>query len=388
MTLTVVLGIRPDVIRASIILRKLHEELKTNFEFIWSGQHYSNNMKDVFFQQLSVPSPTSELKIDTSSDASISGTIIKELSQHLIRSKPKGVVFLGDTNTVLGSIAAAMLNIPIIHIEGCMRSYDWRMPEEKNRTIIDHISDKIYCYLDEYKLQGLSEGLRSENIIVTGNPIVDVINQNFFSGKVRMNTDELNTYFKPLEIEKDGYFIITCHRRENIMNYASLKNIIRLISNLKSKSIFVAGYKTQLMLKEFSIDVPDSTTIIDPIGYREILELSYNSLGVLSDSGTLIEESCILGIPSIQMRKSTERPQVYDVGSSIKFDPTLDYSDDELRAKIELMQGILKSSWKHPFGDGNSSEIIAKNLLECYESDKFQGHEPDFSSSNVLRSYK
>ena len=388
MTLTVVLGIRPDVIRASIILRKLHEELKTNFEFIWSGQHYSNNMKDVFFQQLSVPSPTSELKIDTSSDASISGTIIKELSQHLIRSKPKGVVFLGDTNTVLGSIAAAMLNIPIIHIEGCMRSYDWRMPEEKNRTIIDHISDKIYCYLDEYKLQGLSEGLRSENIIVTGNPIVDVINQNFFSGKVRMNTDELNTYFKSLKIEKDDYFLITCHRRENIMNYASLKNIIRLISNLKSKSIFVAGYKTQLMLKEFSIDVPDSTTIIDPIGYREILELSYNSLGVLSDSGTLIEESCILGIPSIQMRKSTERPQVYDVGSSIKFDPTLDYSDDELRAKIELMQGILKSSWKHPFGDGNSSEIIANNLLECYESDKFQGHEPDFSSSNVLRSYK
>jgi UDP-N-acetylglucosamine 2-epimerase (non-hydrolysing) len=388
MTLTVVLGIRPDVIRASIILKKLHEELKTNFEFIWSGQHYSNNMKDVFFQQLSVPSPTSELKIDTSSDASTSGTIIKELSQHLTRTNPKGVVFLGDTNTVLGSIAAAMLNIPIIHIEGCMRSYDWRMPEEKNRTIIDHISDKIYCYLDEYKLQGLSEGLRSENIIVTGNPIVDVINQNFFSGKVRMNTDELNQYFKSLEIKKDNYFLITCHRRENIMNYASLKNIIRLISNLKKKTIFVAGYKTQLMLKEFSIDIPDLVTIIDPIGYREILELSYNSLGILSDSGTLIEESCILGIPSIQMRKSTERPQVYDVGSSIKFDPTLIYSDDELRAKIALMQGITKFSWKHPFGDGNSSEIIAKNLLDGYESDKFQGHEPDFSAINVLRSYK
>ena len=166
-----VLGIRPDVIRASIMLRELRSRLGSIFKLVWSGQHYSDNLKDVFFRELEVLPPEIELNISGDTDADLVSSMISELSKILVEESPQAVIFLGDTNTVTGAIAAAQLNIPIIHIEGCMRSYDWRMPEEKYRTLVDHLSDYIYAYLPEYKRQGTAEGIPAENIVVTGNPI-------------------------------------------------------------------------------------------------------------------------------------------------------------------------------------------------------------------------
>ena len=179
-----ILGIRPDVIRASLLIKKLKDLLPNDFKFIWAGQHYSDNMKDIFFRQLDVPNPDITLNTQTGSDLKYISSLMLELESLFISTRPQAVIFLGDTNTVLGSIAAAAANIPILHIEGCMRSYDWRMPEEKYRTIIDHLSDIIYAYTEEYKSQGISEGLDQRNIIVTGNPIVDVIDHFFKSGKI------------------------------------------------------------------------------------------------------------------------------------------------------------------------------------------------------------
>ena len=176
--IAIILGIRPDVIRASKILKLLDNQNQIEFDFIWSGQHYSENMKDIFFNQLDVPKPNFEFSVNKSNDSTIVSSTIENLFNHFENHSYKAAVFLGDTNTVMGSIAAAQHNIPVVHIEGCMRSYDWRMPEEKYRTIIDHLSDRIYAYLESYKLQGLNEGI-SENVIkVTGNPIVDIINEN------------------------------------------------------------------------------------------------------------------------------------------------------------------------------------------------------------------
>ena len=152
-----ILGIRPDVIRASKIIKLLNNSSEIDFDFIWSGQHYSENMKDVFFNQLNTPFPDFEFNIDVTNDATTVASIIKETYSHLENNKYKAVMFLGDTNTVMGSIGVAQHNIPIIHIEGCMRSYDWRMPEEKYRKTIDHLSDRIYSYLPSYKQQGLNE---------------------------------------------------------------------------------------------------------------------------------------------------------------------------------------------------------------------------------------
>ena len=136
-TLAVVLGIRPDVIRASIILNSLRSQLSDDLKFIWSGQHYSDNLKDVFFREMEITPPDIELNCAGENDAEITAQVISSLYNVLLELNPKAVVFLGDTNTVMGSIAAAQLNIPVVHIEGCMRSYDWRMPEEHNRIAID-----------------------------------------------------------------------------------------------------------------------------------------------------------------------------------------------------------------------------------------------------------
>ena len=174
--IAVVLGIRPDVIRASLVLNKLRAQKEIEVTFIWSGQHYSSNLKDVFFQELNVSAPEIELGATGENDSEVSSDVIRKLYPVLEKLNPRAVVFLGDTNTVMGCLAAAQLNIPIVHIEGCMRSYDWRMPEEKCRTVIDHLSDVIYTYFPEFKEQGIREGLNPNSIVVVENLIVDVLN--------------------------------------------------------------------------------------------------------------------------------------------------------------------------------------------------------------------
>ena len=380
--LAIVLGIRPDVIRASKILKLLENQNEIDFDFLWSGQHYSENMKDTFFTQLNVPRPNFEFSVDKSNDSTIVSSTIENLYKHFETNKYKAVVFLGDTNTVMGSVAAAQHNIPIVHIEGCMRSYDWRMPEEKYRTVIDHLSDRIYAYLDSYKTQGLNEGI-SENIIkVTGNPIVDIINENskIFDSGVDYLDDEV------LSLSNENFVLVTCHRRENILNEDSLKNIISLLNNIDDRNIiFPMGYKTQEVLKNSNIQLNTNIKVLDPIGYLEFMYLLKNSNYVATDSGTVVEEACILNVPSIQMRYSTERPEVYDVRASVKFDPTnnLVDSNEVIGAVMNLNRG-----WSHPFGDGNSSEIIVKDLIELSNSNTFKRHSPKDYPFDTSRSFK
>ena len=193
--LAIILGIRPDVIRASLILNSIREVDEFDVRFIWSGQHYSDNLKDVFFRELNVRPPDIELGAGGDTDAEISAAVISKLYPVLKELQPEAVVFLGDTNTVMGCLAAAQLNISIVHIEGCMRSYDWRMPEEKYRGTIDHLSDVIYTYFDEYKQQGVAEGLNPKSIVLVQNLIVDVLNAYYFANKDYYDEMATDDYF-------------------------------------------------------------------------------------------------------------------------------------------------------------------------------------------------
>ena len=380
--LAIVLGIRPDVIRASKILKLLNNQNDIEFDFIWSGQHYSKNMKDTFFQQLNVPAPNFEFNVGTQSDATVVSSIIINLYSHFEKHKYKAVVFLGDTNTVMGSIAAAQHNIPIVHIEGCMRSYDWRMPEEKYRTVIDHLSDRIYAYLDSYKQQGLNEGISKNIIKVTGNPIVDIINENakhFDSGLNNLDNEVQN-------IIKNDFALVTSHRRENILDIKSITNIISLLNSIKEQNVvFPMGYKTQEILKNSDLKLNDNIKVINPIGYLEFMYLLKNSTFVATDSGTVVEEACILGVPSIQMRYSTERPEVYDVKASVKFDPTKKNIDFN---KILNDVKSLEKDWVNPFGDGNSSKIIVEDLIQLSKSNDFKKHKQTDYSFDISNSFK
>jgi UDP-N-acetylglucosamine 2-epimerase len=386
--IVLVLGIRPDVIRAAKVINLLRKVESIDFTFIWSGQHYSDNLKDVFFRELNVDAPDIELGATGETDAEISSSVISKLYKCLEAINPEAVIFLGDTNTVLGSIAAAQLNIPIIHIEGCMRSYDWRMPEEKCRTIIDNLSDVIYTYYPEYKKQGKAEGLRPDSIVVIQNLIVDIMEEYYYK---RMESFEnvFNECVNKYVIEKNCFLLATIHRRENVENREILKNIFELMGSSNYKIVFPASYRTQKQIIKFGLTLPGNVTMVDPIGYQEMLALMSNSYAVLTDSGTVVEETAVLGVPSIQVRKATERPQVYDCGSSVKFDPTsteAKYNFDTIWAKTWK---ISKTKWAHNLGDGQSSQRIVDDILERMETkDGFRNHLPEKNHLDTSRSFQ
>lgn len=384
--LAFVLGIRPDVIRAALILAHLRSYSDVETVFIWSGQHYSDNLKSIFFRELNVAPAEVELGCEGETDAALVASIIERLYRVLRDLEPMAVVFLGDTNTTAGAIAAAQLNIPIVHIEGGMRSYDWRMPEEKYRTIIDHISDLIYAYVDEYKEQGVREGLNPDNIVVVGNPIVDILEHYYFSKKEMYDSLATPDFFSSRGIRKDEYYLMTCHRRENL-NEKSLRAILSLVGATFRKVYFAAGYRTQREIASLQLQLPSNLIMVDPIGYEELLCLVVNSRGVITDSGTLVEEACVLGVPSIQMRRSTERPQVYDVGASVKFDPSApnDFPVNDVIRKLERLHG---KSWSHNLGDGKSSERIASDLYRRIIQNDFAHHKPEQYHLPIAHAYR
>ncbi len=371
--LAFVLGIRPDVIRAALILEKLLAFSHMETVFIWSGQHYSENLKSIFFRELNVSPAEIDLGCGGETDAEVVASVISKLSIALKDLDHVAVVFLGDTNTTTGAIAASQLNIPIVHIEGCMRSYDWRMPEEKYRTTIDHLADVIYAYVDEYKEQGVREGLNPRNITVVGNPIVDVLNYYYFAQRGKYDAMATSDFFARRSIEKGKYYLMTCHRRENVHVLSSLQAILELIGQSPYPIYFPASYRTQKEIRRTGLSLPGNVVMTDPIGYEEILCLIVNSRGVITDSGTVVEEACVLQVPSLQMRKSTERPQVYDAGSSVKFDPdeTYKYPAATIFAKFDSLYG---KTWIQTLGDGRASETIALDLHRRFIENDFRRH--------------
>lgn len=386
--LAFILGIRPDVIRAALVLEKLRAQKQHEIIFIWSGQHYSDNLKDVFFRDLNIAPPDIELGAKGANDMEVVASVITKLLPVLAELKPDAALFLGDTNTVMGCLAAAQLNIPVVHFEGCMRSYDWRMPEEKYRGTIDHLADLIYTYFPEYKQQAVAEGINPDHIFLATNPIVDILNRYYFDVKPKFDALATPAFFRERGLEKDQYYLMTCHRRENVHIRRSFENVLALVGATDRKIYFPASYRTQKVLQEYGLTLPKNVVMVDPIGYTEMLLLMVNSRGVITDSGTVVEETCVLQVPSLQMRKATERPQVYDVGSSVKFDPdeAERYDFKTLYKKLESLHG---KTWENPLGDGHASERIAADLLARLDrEDGFRGHRRQDYHMPTDRSYR
>lgn len=388
--LALVCGIRPDLIKIVLVMKMLDAQKDIDVCFIWSGQHYSDNLKDIFFRELGIRKPDVELGCNGETDAEIASQLIAKLSPVLVKQKPDAIAFFGDTNTTTGCIAAAQLNIPIIHIEGCWHSYDWRMPEEKYRTMIDHLSDVIYTYAQEYKERGIAEGLNPKNIVVVGNPIVDILDAFYFKRKKVLEAQATPEFFRKRKIEDGRYYLMTCHRRENVHIEKSFRTIMKLVAAAKLPVYFPASYRTQGVMKAMKKEgwkAPKNLIVVDPIGYEEILILMTHARGVITDSGTLNEEASVLNIPCINMRKSTERPEVYDVGGCVKFDPDQPrkYPLPKMFAKLDSIAG---KKWKHTLGDGKSSARIVRDLVGRLKSGKLRGHLPKNNHLPIKRSFR
>lgn len=384
--LAVVLGTRAELIRAVLILEHLNKAKDIDVKLIWSGQHYSDNLKGVFFRDFKLRKPDIELDCKGETDAEVASKVIAKLYPVLEKMKPDAVAFLGDTNTVVGCITANQLNIPFLHIEGCWHSYDWRMPEEKYRTLADHMADVIYTYAQEYKDRGIAEGLNPKYIVVSGNPAVDILNKFYFSRKDYFKKIASDDFFEKRGIKKHEYYFMTCHRRENVLLPRAFKNIMNLIKHAKYPVFFAASYRTQSVMKKMKIKLPKNLLVVDPVGYEEILILMTHAKAIITDSGTVNEESCILGIPCINIRKATERPQVYDVKSAVKFDPDQPekYTPEITYKKLEKITG---TTWKQPLGNGSGSKVIAEDIIQRLRENKLRGHLPHDNHLPIKRSF-
>lgn len=354
MKIVTIVGIRPDFIRMSQIIKKL-DESRADQILVHAGQHYSFNMDKIFFDEMSIRAPDHNLEVGSGSHAEQAAKLFVETEKLLFKVKPHLCIVLGDSNTALASVVAAKCNVKVAHIEAGMRSFDWRMPEEKNRTIVDHISDYLYAYTQLYRDNLLMEGVPGHRIMVTHNPIVDVVN-------TYLPLAQEAKILSKLGVRPKEYVLVTAHRAENVDSYDALDNIVKglklVTERLDVPIVFPVYYRTQNKLKEMGLSLPKGIIATEPLGFLDFLCLEANALCLITDSGTVQEEGCILGVPCVTMRISTERPETVQVGANL-------LSGVEPNRILECTQKMIhaKHTWANPLGDGRASSRIVDDIL-------------------------
>ena len=356
MKIAVVLGTRPEFIKLAPVVSAFDD--RHDFFLCHTGQHYSYGMNEVFFKELELPKPKYHLNVVSNFQGEQTGLMLCKIEKVLMRENPDLVLVQGDTNTVLaGALAASKLHIDVGHVEAGLRSYDDSMPEEINRIIVDHVARLLFAPTTRSKQNLLNEGIDGDKIHVTGNTIVDVVH--------RFTSDRVVHTVRDFTHDKDEFMLLTLHRPENVDVKERLEGIFRGLSSIYScynyPILFPIHPRTKQNLDKFSLQLPEGVNAIDPVGYEEFLDLEKHASLVLTDSGGVQEESCILGTPCVTLRDNTERPESVDVGANIIAGSQ---PSKILNAVKKMMTS--KSSWCHPFGDGHSGEKIASAINSTY----------------------
>ena len=346
----VILGTRPEIIKMSPIIKELGKQ-GIDYFILHTGQHYSFNMDRIFFKQLQIPEAKYNLEVGSGTHAEQTAKILTRTEQVLFSEKPDIVLIEGDTNTVLaGALAASKLHLKIGHVEAGLRSYDRQMPEEINRIFADHCSDFLFAPTEKAKNNLLREGILKNKIAVTGNSIVDAIYQNI--DLVKHSGDIL----KVLNIHSKEYFLVTIHRQENVDDRERFLSILRglelLIAKFQFPIVFPIHPRSRKMIQEYKISI-NNLTLIDPVDFFAFLQLEKNAKLVLTDSGGVQEESCILKTPCVTLRDNTERPETVEVGANILAGAVA----SNILSCSEIMLN-LDNTWNNPFGDGKTGERI------------------------------
>lgn len=354
MKIAIVMGTRPEVIKLAPIIRKIP---KKDCCLIFTGQHYDYKMGLKFVDQLGLRKPDYSLQLSHSTPNIQIPQIISKLSKILQEVKPDTTVVQGDTNTVLASsICSLKLSIPISHVESGLRSHDWRMPEEHNRIITDHISEILFAPTNNAKKNLLSEKVHG-NILVTGNTVIDSISM---YSKIAPKKSKL--------IFDDDFVLLTLHRAENVDDKKTLSSIIKVITDSHEKIIFPIHPRTKKRLDEFNLmnklSKSKTITTIDSTGYFEMLELMKKSSFILTDSGGIQEEATAPQIrkKTFVLRKTTDRPEAVKAGFSELI------GTNPARIKSALKRGFDSKipHKKSPYGDGKTAEKILKVLYNNF----------------------
>ena len=301
MKIGIIVGTRPEIIKMAPVIRECQNRGIPYF-IIHSNQHYSEEMDSIFFKELELPKPHYNLGVGSGLHSNQTGNILIKMEPILVDEKPDVVLVQGDTNTVLaGALAASKLNIKVGHIEAGLRSYDRMMPEETNRILTDHMSDYLFAVGPNQQKILAHESIDAIKVHTVGNTVSDSLFQHLeIAGEKSNIIDELGVNAK-------AYFLVTAHRASNVDIPAHLIELLGLFDRLHAKYsqpiVWPIHPRTQAKLKEFDIAVPSYLILSPPIGYLDFIQLQKNAQLILTDSGGIQEEACLLGVPCITLRK-------------------------------------------------------------------------------------
>ena len=310
--LMTIVGTRPEIIRLSEVIKACDRYF--DHILVHTGQNWDYTLNDIFFEELGLRKPNYFLGVVGNDLGETMGNIIAESYKIISKEKPDALLVLGDTNSCLAAISAKRLKVPIFHMEAGNRCFDQNVPEEINRKIVDHVSDINLAYTEHSRRYLLSEGIRKDHVFVTGSPIKEVLAKNI---------DKINEsdVLEKLELEKNKYILVSAHREENIDNDDNLFGLVEALNtvaeNYNIPIIYSTHPRSWKRIEEKNISFHPLVRQLKPFGFMDYNKLQKNAFCVLSDSGTLSEESAMLNFPGILIRTSTERPEVLDKGSVI-----------------------------------------------------------------------
>lgn len=359
MKIMTVLGTRPEIIRLSLIIKKLDN--LCDHTLIHTGQNYHYTLSESFFKELELREPDHYLGIQGDTPGMQIGKILEQCENIFLKNRPDKLLLLGDTNSSLCAIMAKRLKIPVYHMEAGNRCYDDRVPEEINRRLIDHVSDILMPYTERSRANLIREGMASNRICVTGNPIKEVLDH--YQDKI-----EDSNILKTMNLKEKNYFLVTLHRAENVDIESRLVNVIEALTQLnkiyKVPVIISTHPRTRVRMKEFNI--PDNNPdlrFVEPFGFFDFIKLERNAKCVLSDSGTVQEECAIFGVPNVTIRDVTERPETIECGSNL-------ISGIEVQSVLDCVKAslMLTSTWNAPpeYLVPNVSETVIRILHGYY----------------------
>ena len=307
-----VVGTRPEIIRLSAVINKLDKSEAIDHILVHTGQNYDYELNEVFFEDFKLKKPDYFLNSAVGTAIETIGNILINIEKAIDKEKPEAFLILGDTNSCLTAIAAKRRHIPIFHMEAGNRCFDQRVPEETNRKIVDHIADINLTYSDIAREYLLREGLLPDRVIKTGSPMYEVIKSKLDDIN---NSDVLNK----LNLEKNKYFVVSAHREENINSERNFLNLVESLNAIADKynfPVIVSTHpRTRKMIEEKEVKFTPLINLLKPLGFNDYVKLQIESKVVLSDSGTISEESSILKFRALNLREAHERPEAMEEAS-------------------------------------------------------------------------
>ncbi len=329
-----IVGTRPEIIRLSRVIAKL--EKYTNHILVHTGQNYDYELNDIFFEDLEIKKPDYYLKAAGKTPAETVGMVIARSYDVMVKEKPDAVLILGDTNSCLAAYSAKRLKIPVFHMEAGNRCFDERVPEEINRRLVDHISDINLPYSQISREYLLLEGFPADRIIKTGSPMYEVIH--YYMPKIKASN-----ILEKLDLKENEYFLVSCHREENVDDPDKLNKFIEILNNLAKiykKRIIVSTHpRTKKRLLESKKKTDKLVEFLKPFSFTDYVRLELGALVVLSDSGTITEESSILNFPALNIREAHERPEGMEEGAVMM----VGFELDNIINAIEILKGQAKN---------------------------------------------